>query len=997
MKVASLILFILSLICAFENWDDDIPSVVYTYNRFAEIQEKCGSVLSSASELKPDDNRSSRIKEELSFVNGDWEQDSGGAPLMPFDDKEMHRSPAGPGSFLKLASFWVVDVDPVRRTRNMVSLSGIMEIGVTARQPFSYRPGWSPKFRKDPGLSSMTILFEGVYIESEENGGEWLICLLGTSMMPRTNQFLPSWELADMYGYKFGEHHQPPLIQDDQIMLVLRYNRTFSLTTGNITGEMKSLHEKSDFKYFDGVHLSSHLGLHSKYQFGAEELLSKACSPYPYQDSLVDEEVILFKDDNICDTLHRYVSRGMFDIMPSWKSVGSNDDANKLGPFILNGTAKDMDSGSNYFRLNVQNLRCSQGIDENNSNYARVFALFRVIQSWEDEYTSADRTGLSGLTLSAEGIWRSSEGQLCMVGCLGVVETSSQRCNSRICLHFPLTFSITQGTTVFGTITSISDTDSQTPLWFEKKTPPDHITSPKYLKDLGKKWSYKYSKIMQAKAFQTGSKPSVLGTLLRKFLAYPSAYDGGISSLSFLADELSLSGCVVPYAIPKAHMQSTCVTVRLHVLSLGSLFGRYWPQSCGCHQEVEQSSDFNAQTIEASGHLNIFGEHFNNISMSFEGIYDLTAGKMYLVGCRDVRLIQKKIKEEMNLERGMDCQFQVKVEYSPKDARWLKNSEVKISISSKRSKEDPLYFNPVSLKANQIHYDKQLTNMVLRKTFEDILRVLLLIIAIVCTGSQLQYINHCIDPFSYISLVMIYIPAVDYISPLISNGEIFFKWKSFHAHRNQSYEMMNYDRFRFLGYVIKVLSLYALWLTSNLGKKVSATRVRQMGHGLKQQSRLPNEKKIVLITCAVHVFGFLVTHVIREMNAVETVPAPDKFVNERSKLLEWLKELDAYLLLVPDFFLLPQIVGNVLWGNKGKPLRKFYYMGLTCLRFLLHIYDYVRDPVLLENYYGGFDRQKKSLDLNSKFGNIAVAVIAILLAMTVYKQQKKIKILPLVN
>lgn len=32
--------------------------------------------------------------------------------------------------------------------------------------------------------------------------------------------------------------------------------------------------------------------------------------------------------------------------------------------------------------------------------------------------------------------------------------------------------------------------------------------------------------------------------------------------------------------------------------------------------------------------------------------------------------------------------------------------------------------------------------------------------------------------------------------------------------------------------------------------------------------------------------------------------------------------------------------------------------------------------------------RKKSLDLNSKFGNIAVAVIAILLAMTVYKQQK---------
>lgn len=207
---------------------------------------------------------------------------------------------------------------------------------------------------------------------------------------------------------------------------------------------------------FDGVHLSSHLGLHSKHQFGAEELLSKACSPYPYQDSLLDEEVILFKDDNICDNFHRFVSRGMFNIVPSWKSVGSNDDANKLGPFILNGTV-DMDARSNYFRLNVQNLHFSQGIDENNSIYARVFALFRVIQSWEDGSASADQTDLSGLTLSAEGVWRSSEGQLCMVGCLGVVQTSSRRCNSRICLHFPLTFSITHRTAVFGSMTSISD------------------------------------------------------------------------------------------------------------------------------------------------------------------------------------------------------------------------------------------------------------------------------------------------------------------------------------------------------------------------------------------------------------------------------------------------------------------------------------------------------------------------------------------------------------
>ena len=99
---------------------------------------------------------------------------------------------------------------------------------------------------------------------------------------------------------------------------------------------------------------------HSKYQFGAEELVPKACSPYPYQDSLVDEEVVLFKDDNICNTLRRLVSNGMFDIVHSWTSVGSNDDANRFGPFVLSGMSKDNSGGSNNFRLYVQNLHVIQ-------------------------------------------------------------------------------------------------------------------------------------------------------------------------------------------------------------------------------------------------------------------------------------------------------------------------------------------------------------------------------------------------------------------------------------------------------------------------------------------------------------------------------------------------------------------------------------------------------------------------------------------------------------
>lgn len=87
--------------------------------------------------------------------------------------------------------------------------------------------------------------------------------------------------------------------------------------------------------------------------------------------------------------------------------------------------------------------------------------------------------------------------------------------------------------------------------------------------------------------------------------------------------------------------------------------------SGSCHK-VEQSSAFNAEMIETAGHLSIFDEHVNNISLSFEGVYDSTVGQMYLIVCRDVGINQNNIKEEMNLERRMDCQLEVKVEYPPR-------------------------------------------------------------------------------------------------------------------------------------------------------------------------------------------------------------------------------------------------------------------------------------------------------------------------------------------
>lgn len=54
-------------------------------------------------------------------------------------------------------------------------------------------------------------------------------------------------------------------------------------------------------------------------------------------------------------------------------------------------------------------------------------------------------------------------------------------------------------------------------------------------------------------------------------------------------------------------------------------------------------------------------------------------------------------------------------------------------------------------------------------------------------------------------------------------------------------------------------------------------------------------------------------------------------ISTHHKLSEWVTDIDDCMGLVQYFFLLPQIIGNVLWQSKVKPLRELYYIGLTLL------------------------------------------------------------------
>nr|POE76710.1 hypothetical protein CFP56_76612 [Quercus suber] len=105
-------------------------------------------------------------------------------------------------------------------------------------------------------------------------------------------------------------------------------------------------------------------------------------------------------------------------------------------------------------------------------------------------------------------------------------------------------------------------------------------------------------------------------------------------------------------------------------------------------------------------------------------------------------------------------------------------------------------------------------------------------------------------------------------------------------------------------------------------------------------------------------------------------------------LREWEAVLEEYVGLVQDFFLLPQIIGNFVWQIDCKPLNKLYFIGITAVRLFPHFYDYIRAPVRNPYFAEDYEFVNPNLDFYSKFGDIAIPVTAIILAIAVYIQQR---------
>ncbi|KAL9238625.1 hypothetical protein vseg_013021 [Gypsophila vaccaria] len=1009
------------MLCDFAICDfDSVTAVEFVpeianYDRLDEVHKSCSSKIPSNLELnlKFDDKEIDILKNELSFSNGDWVELGSSAPIMPFGGGfrlnssrrsnsfrfrySRSRGVFGSDSPLRLVSFKLMDVSKTHVTRTTVGVNGYLNMVITSTLPLATSfNGGTPDFSMWEGHSRLTIVFQGVLGEVESNGGERVLCMLGSALLPlRQSNLNDPRESVRASG---SSNAPPPLLQDDQILLVLHVPKKASLKQMAIHGEMTSLNPKSNEKYFDKVEITSQLKAEiNHYEFSPSEVISKACDPYPYPDPSVSGDNELYKGLDFCEMLRKVSIDSAFSVAPHWRCNGTDEFCGKFGPFGSDKKINDTNGSFKDARVLIQNIFCLA--DDNtphNELTARVFAVFRAFDSPNNLFVETQRSGLGNMTLVAEGMWKSSNGQLCMIGCLGNEEKND--CNVRICLYIPLSFSIKQRSILSGSISSL-----------KKINPPFYplslgmlYQSLDYIYDgyAYKNPSYKYTKINAAVAVLEKDEPFSFGTVIKKsLLTFPKLQDSDdyAESLRLLADDLTLHVTALPY--PRPSSRPSITNVEMEVLSLGPMFGRNWFSNDSIVNMVSPYRTHASYTekqllLNVSTQLKLRGEPYSNFSVIFlEGLYDQHVGKMYLIGCRDVRASSRVLFDSPDLASGLDCLIEAIISYPPTTARWLVTPTASVSISSQRPEDDPLYFQPLKLRTLPILYRQQREDILSRASFEGILKILTLLITIFCILRQLFYMRSLsVDSLPYMSLTMLGSQVIGFALPLVIGAESLSRSSNSEiSSTRQTYDLEESRSTQVTDYVVKLQVLVCFILTLRLCQKVWKARVRSLGQNPNEPSRVPTEKWVVIITLIIHILGYISALIFHSVKTGQTPTWTEQYVDStgNSHLLKtWETLLQEYTGLLLDLFLLPQVIGNIIWQIDSKPLVKLYYMGLTVLRLLPHLYDYIRGPTTNPFFSEEYEFVNPRFDFYSEFGDIAIPVLAIVLAVIVFIQQR---------
>ncbi|KAL2633671.1 hypothetical protein R1flu_005150 [Riccia fluitans] len=993
------------------------------FTRAAEVRAKCPQV-DLRKEDAPTRTRKRRpLMQRLSFYNGDWEQEEEAPQLMPY----MSTDETGDSPYwgkTQLASLVVTNV--ARNQSPVRNLSGMLELVITnglfgadgtgvqfqgeqqssspfvgtpesqADFPFSGSSGES-NFNIVPGFSSLTIEVEGVYQQARD---EDTVCMLGCAYLPSPDAGITWSNIQNKFGTK-------QLDRNCDIMVQLHYPLTYNLTSRVIRGQITSLKTPDQPYYFWPISLTSQVTVDALYETTAKDLAESVCK----SDSAKYVDAYKPTEMDFCDLANQYLNGGWMDIDTNWDCTASQEFCGKIGPFASFSDhyhhVKEEDYNSSKAQIMVQNFR-SQCFNEEETEIP-VSSVFRLVPVAESLTVAHSRSALDGQTIVTEGFWTNASDHLCMVGCSISDNNQQDHCNLRVCLSIPLSLNIKHRNVFDGSISSIKPVAPFHPLSFHVKL--DYNRG--FPWRLSSELHYNYTRLEGAEAVMGKYEP-MYNNFHTSWLSYPKLIGKSLSHYQLLSEDLRLDHTVDSKDM--SHVRFDIVAIDEYLPFLWSGFFQTASSEVAVpavNDSIRTDTDptVTNRLKEKRKYLNIAGTLsitqpfvWKEFKVFTEGLYNPKDGKMYMVGCRSVTAPWEVIHEVWNLDEGMDCDIEVVLIYPATFASWLSNPSVRVVIKSTRTEDDPFYFDEIKVQTKPILYRKQREQLLSQKSVEGALSVLTLSLMLGCIISQILHVGNHPESAPYVSLVMVAIQAMGYAIPLVTGAEALLTRK-FDYRRDFFYRESGWSQM--IIYLDKILTLVALLFMVRLFEVVWKSRKAL------PSAHSPGERGVAITCFILHILGFisvmtLHTSVSRARvfvgeeglkplspaAAVEFIPTMDNFsvsvtpeVMDVNRMgLVWKVVLQEYAGLVDDLFLLPQAVALSLWNVNGKPLRTIFYMGLTFLQIVPHIYDSFRVPVLDDFSFSIY--ANPSFDFYTSLGNILIPSLASILAVLVYVQQR---------
>ncbi|XP_048550082.1 uncharacterized protein LOC125529699 [Triticum urartu] len=354
---------------------------------------------------------------------------------------------------------------------------------------------------------------------------------------------------------------------------------------------------------------------------------------------------------------------------------------------------------------------------------------------------------------------------------------------------------------------------------------------------------------------------------------------------------------------------------------------------------------------------------FQPQQISAEGVYDTETGSLCLIACRRVNV------------SSSDCKILITAHFASLDAKAAKHVQGK--IISLRGKTDPLFFETLDIDSYGM-YIGQVEESIWRMDLESTMALISMTLSCAFIAVQLFHVKKVPEALPAMSITMLVVLALGYMTPLVLNFEALFK----HSNK-QTVPFSGGGWLEVNEVMVRIITMATFLLQLRLLQL--AWSARSSVDGSKHEAWAA-ERKVLWVCLPLYIIGGVITAIVhmRTNHSRRMLRQVARLMPSRHTFWE---DIVPYGGLLLDGFLLPQVILNVFSASKVRALSPVFYIGGTMLRALPHAYDAYRTHHFVRSMRPSYIYASSRDDLFSLAWDIVIPCGVVLLATLLFFQQ----------